>query len=100
MAQKNAGGVAPDLFEGRPGPPGPARLQKRTPKNQAKLLFAELWRSRQQNGHASELKTQTHFTTTESSKAQGRQPMQNEFAQGPLYIYGEMRAQDRQPKNA
>ncbi len=36
-AFRNAGGEAPHLFEGFPGPPGPARPQKFTPKNLARL---------------------------------------------------------------
>ena len=36
-ALKNVGGEAPHRFEGLPGPPGPARPQKRTPKIPARL---------------------------------------------------------------
>ncbi len=36
-AFKNVGGEAPHLFEGFPRPPGPARIQKRTPTNPARL---------------------------------------------------------------
>ena len=35
---QKVGGFAPDLFEGFPGPPGPARPHKCTPKNPARLL--------------------------------------------------------------
>ncbi len=36
-ALQNVGGFAPHIFEGFPGPAGPARPQKRTPKNPARL---------------------------------------------------------------
>ncbi len=36
-ALKKVGGFAPHILEGFPGPPGPARPQKRTPKNPARL---------------------------------------------------------------
>ncbi len=35
--QKGGGGAAPHIFEGSPGPPGPARPQKCTPKSPARL---------------------------------------------------------------
>ena len=34
---QNVGGFAPHLFEGVPGPPGPARLQKWTPNKPARM---------------------------------------------------------------
>ncbi len=34
---KNVGGEAPHIFEGFPGPPGPARPQQCTPENPARL---------------------------------------------------------------
>ncbi len=36
-SQQNVGGEAPHIFEGFPGPTGPARPQKRTPTNPARL---------------------------------------------------------------
>jgi hypothetical protein len=36
-AFKNVGGFAPHIMEGLPGPPGPARLQKRSQTNPARL---------------------------------------------------------------
>ena len=38
-ALKNVGGFAPHMFEGLPGPPGPARPQKRTPKKSGQTAF-------------------------------------------------------------
>ncbi len=38
-ALRNVGGEAPHIPEGLPGPPGPARHQKRTPKNLSQTVF-------------------------------------------------------------
>jgi hypothetical protein len=38
-ALQNAGGEAPHILEGLPGPPGPARPQKGTPKKYGQTAF-------------------------------------------------------------